>query len=37
MVRKDTSLSQVADRLEDIRRLLVDIADLAEMLYPFVK
>jgi hypothetical protein len=36
-MRKDVTLVQVADRLEDIRRLLVDIADLAEMLYPFVK
>jgi phosphate uptake regulator len=36
-MRKEAPLIQVADRLEDIRRLLVDIADLAEMLYPFVK
>lgn len=36
-MRKDPLLVQVADRLEDVRRLLVDIADLAEMLYPFVK
>ena len=36
-LKKDPQLAQVADRLEDIRRLLVDIADLAEMLYPFVK
>jgi hypothetical protein len=36
-VRRDLALSQIADRLEDIRRLLVDNADLAEILYPFVK
>jgi len=36
-LRKDDTLSEVADRLEDIRRLLVDIADLGEILYPFVK
>lgn len=36
-LKEDPRASRVADRLEDIRRLLVDIADLAGSLYPYVK
>jgi len=36
-LRSEMGSSAVADRLEDIRRLIVDIGDLAEILYPYVR